>query len=279
MLLQDRGCNMTLRRNYELSAPKIVFFDIDDTLYDQNKSVPDSTAEAIHTLQSKGVITAIATGRSPYMFQELRHRLDIHSFVSFNGSYVVHEDSPVYKNPLSRSVLKALISRTENLGWSLALVNEAQMKMNGDASEKARESIASLKLPMSFPDRDPHFYENYDVYQGLLFYSANEDADFLNQDPLDVFRYVRWHEFGVDVIPGNGSKAAGIKQLLNKLNLKPEDACAFGDGNNDVEMLSYVGTGIAMGNAVDAAKKSADLVTTSVHQDGIYHGLKQIGLL
>ncbi|MCQ2008828.1 MAG: Cof-type HAD-IIB family hydrolase [Sporolactobacillus sp.] len=262
-----------------MTKPKIVFFDIDDTLYDQNKSVPDSTAEAINNLQEQGIITAIATGRSPFMFRALREQLDIHSFVSINGSYVVHNDVPVYTNPLASDVLDALVSQTREIGWSLAFVTEELLKMDGEADSKARISIESLKLPISFPESDPHFFEHHEIYQGLLFYSENDDARFLQNAPFNQFRYVRWHQYGVDVIPKLGSKAEGIKQLLNKLNLTPDEACAFGDGNNDVEMLSYVGTGIAMGNAVEKAKKSADLVTTPVHQNGIYNGLKQIGLL
>ncbi|MCO7174577.1 Cof-type HAD-IIB family hydrolase [Sporolactobacillus kofuensis] len=262
-----------------MAKPKIVFFDIDDTLYDQNKTVPDSTAEAIHKLQSKGVITAIATGRAPFMFRKLRQQLTIHTFVSINGSFVVHEDAPVYTNPIQKPLLKLLVSGAEKQGFSLAFVNEETMKMHRTASREAIMGIESLKLPLPFPETDPDFYKEHDVYQGLLFYSEQDNREFLEQTPLNTLRYVRWHECGVDVIPHNGSKAEGIKQLLKILNFTPEDACAFGDGNNDVEMLSYVGTGIAMGNAVEAAKKSADLVTTSVQKDGIYHGLQQIGLL
>ncbi|MCO7126258.1 Cof-type HAD-IIB family hydrolase [Sporolactobacillus shoreicorticis] len=262
-----------------MTKPKIVFFDIDDTLYDQNKLVPDSTAEAIKKLQEQGVITAIATGRSPFMFRALRSQLDIHSFVSINGSYVVHNDKPVYTNPLAADTLGTLVSQTREIGWSLAFVTDKSLKMDGEPDDKARASIESLKLPVSFPESDPHFFENHEVYQGLLFYSDHDEAGFLRNEPFNRFRYVRWHKYGVDVIPRYGSKAEGIKQLLKQLNLTPDEACAFGDGNNDIEMLSYVGTGIAMGNAVDEAKKSADLVTTSVHQDGIYNGLKQVGLL
>ncbi|WP_139693656.1 Cof-type HAD-IIB family hydrolase [Sporolactobacillus terrae] len=262
-----------------MSKPKIVFFDIDDTLYDYDKKIPESTVEAVHRLQKDGVITAIATGRAPFMFQDLRAQLDIHTFISINGSYVVHQDEAVYTNPLQDSALHALVEKADELGWSMTLVNEKTMKMAGPVDEKAKKGIASLKLPIAFPEQDAHFAEDHPVYQGLLFYSEADNSRFLKEPPFNAFRYVRWHEYGVDVIPGSGSKAAGIKQLLNRLNLTPEDACAFGDGNNDVEMLAYVGTGIAMGNAVDAAKKSAKRVTTPVDQDGIYYGLKEIGLL
>lgn len=49
-----------------------------------------------------------------------------------------------------------------------------------------------------------------------------------------------------------------------------EEAIAFGDGENDIEMLEAAGTGIAMGNAKDAVKERADLICKSAEEDGIY---------
>jgi hydroxymethylpyrimidine pyrophosphatase-like HAD family hydrolase len=65
------------------------------------------------------------------------------------------------------------------------------------------------------------------------------------------------------------NKALGLKKLLDHLNLKPEEAAAFGDGLNDLELIESVGTGIAMGNAVDELKGKARYVTRSLHEGGI----------
>lgn len=262
-----------------MPAPKIVFFDIDSTLYDANKTVPESTREAIKELQRKGVITAIATGRAPFMFAGLRDELSIDAYASFNGSFVVYADRPIYKRPLSETALRSLAEQSALRGIRMVFLNEETMKIDGKIRSEVAESISSLKLNLPMPEIDPDFYRNHEIYQSLLFLSEEEDSGYLRQPPLTAFRYVRWHEYSVDVIPRHGSKAHGILQLLKKLHLTPADACAFGDGYNDVEMLSYVGTGVAMGNAVDVAKKAADLVTRPVDQDGIYYGLKEIGLL
>ena len=54
---------------------------------------------------------------------------------------------------------------------------------------------------------------------------------------------------------------------------------AFGDGENDMEMLRYVGIGVAMGNASDAVKAAADYVTDTVDDDGIEKALRHFGLI
>ncbi|HIR87077.1 MAG TPA: HAD hydrolase family protein, partial [Candidatus Limivicinus faecipullorum] len=59
----------------------------------------------------------------------------------------------------------------------------------------------------------------------------------------------------------------------------PEKAIAFGDGNNDIEMLQTVGTGIAMANASEQLKAVADKVCGHVAQDGIYHYCLEQGLI
>ena len=83
----------------------------------------------------------------------------------------------------------------------------------------------------------------------------------------------------MDVIPAGGSKAKGIEAVLKHIGRSKDEVVAFGDGLNDVEMLSYVGLGIAMGNANDEVKSYANHVTSSVDEKGIRRGLEHAGLL
>lgn len=70
-----------------------------------------------------------------------------------------------------------------------------------------------------------------------------------------------------------------MKKVLHHLELAPEEAIAFGDNLNDLEMLSYVGVGVAMGNAVDETKKKADFVTKPINQDGISYALQKLQVI
>ena len=88
-----------------------------------------------------------------------------------------------------------------------------------------------------------------------------------------------WWDRAVDIIPANGGKGIAIKKLLEYYHLEPAEAIAFGDGNNDIEMLQAVGTGIAMANASEQLKAVADQVCGHVAQDGIYHYCLEQGLI
>ncbi|WP_269461274.1 HAD-IIB family hydrolase [Brochothrix thermosphacta] len=121
------------------------------------------------------------------------------------------------------------------------------------------------------------FTTDNEIYQMMLF--ADDSHDMSYNAAFENYRFVRWHDQSMDVIPANGSKADGIKALLSELNIAIENAYAFGDGMNDYEMLQAVGCGVAMGNGKEALKKVADYITDHVDEDGIMKGLKHLNLI
>jgi hydroxymethylpyrimidine pyrophosphatase-like HAD family hydrolase len=79
-------------------------------------------------------------------------------------------------------------------------------------------------------------------------------------------------------IPGV-HKAAGIEVLLEHLGLSRDDTVAFGDSLNDLEMLAFARTGVAMADAHPAVKAVADAVTGAPDDDGIHAGFAALGLI
>ncbi|WP_416827195.1 Cof-type HAD-IIB family hydrolase [Ectobacillus polymachus] len=254
---------------------KIVFFDIDGTLLDSNKSLQESTKYAIHELQQKGVYTAIATGRTPTMFEPIREELNIESYVSINGQYVVFEGAEIYTNEIETMQLDKLVTDAELRGHEMAFYNHEYVYATAQNHPYIEDSFQSFH--MNYPPHNRNFYKENPVYQGLLFCKETDEGYYEKSFPN--FEFVRWHNLALDVLPKGSSKAKGIQQFINRAGFKRENTFAFGDGRNDMQMISYVGTGIVMGNAVDELKQCADIVTNSCDDDGIWNGLKAVGLL
>ncbi|XEC97237.1 Cof-type HAD-IIB family hydrolase [Paenibacillus tarimensis] len=254
---------------------KMIFFDIDGTLLDHDKRLPQSTKDAIRQLQSNGHRVAIATGRGPFMFKTLREELGIQSYVSYNGQYVVWEGEPVYTNPISRRLLHEVSEFAGRHRHPIVYMDHDSMKKNEHYHAYIEESIATLKVAQ--PGHDPEYYKGRPIYQCLLFCTADEEA--LYRERFGELDFIRWHRYSMDILPKGGSKAAGIEKLLDFLKLNRNDVYAFGDYLNDIEMLQYVGHGVAMGNAPDVVKKAAKHVTKDVGEDGIKYGLTMLGLL
>ncbi|GBF10737.1 Cof-type HAD-IIB family hydrolase [Tepidibacillus sp. HK-1] len=256
---------------------QLIFFDIDGTLLNHEKQLPISTKKAINRLQELGHDVAIATGRAPFMFQELLKELDIQTYISLNGQYVVYKGKAVYTNPLDKEELHRLTDLSKSVNNPIIYEDHEAMRSNFESHLYIDHGIGSLKI-QSEPIFDPEYYKHHDVYQSLLF-CTEEDEKAYYQGQFKKLELVRWHEFSVDVMPVGGSKAKGIKELVKFLGLSMDNVYAFGDGLNDIEMLKFVKHSVAMGNAHDDVKKVAKYVTKHVDENGILKGLELVGLL
>ncbi|OIJ22261.1 phosphatase [Anaerobacillus alkalidiazotrophicus] len=254
----------------------VIFFDIDGTLLTHEKELPRKTKEAIFTLKEYDHKVAIATGRAPFMFENLRKELDINTYVSYNGQYCVLNGEVLYTNPLRIPPLENLTEMALGNNHPVVFMDHEDMKANVPEHDYIKESIDTLKIN-HFPTHDPHYYIGRDLYQTLLFCPEGEEKQY-EQEFLD-FDFVRWHPVSVDILPKGGSKAKGIEKIVEKLGFAPENQYAFGDGLNDMEMLSTVKNSVAMGNAHEKVKSVAKYVTRSVDDNGISHGLQMVGLL
>ncbi|UQZ83270.1 Putative bifunctional phosphatase/peptidyl-prolyl cis-trans isomerase [Paenibacillus konkukensis] len=259
---------MTQRRS-------MIFFDIDGTLLDRRKCLPPSAKEAVLALKQAGHEVAFATGRSPFMMEELRKELGIDSFVGFNGQYVMLKDAVIYRNPIPTERLRELTECARSAGHPLVYLDHEGMKSSVPRHAYIEAGIGSLQY--EHPDHDPDYYIGRDIYQTMLFCAEEDEAGYVGR--LSGLDFIRWHPFSMDVLPSGGSKAQGIERLIGRLGFARENVYAFGDHFNDVEMLRYVGHGIAMGNAPASVKQAARYITRDVGQDGIAYGLELVGLL
>ena len=253
----------------------IVFFDIDGTLLDDRNQIPEDTKQAVAQLKQTGTKVAIATGRAPYHLKPVADELGIDMFVSFNGSYVVAGDQVVYANPLRKESLAMLEEKAKANDHPLVFLSAETCYANVEHHPRIIESFHYLSLEP--PAYHRCFWQEEPIYQVFLHCQAHEEPNYL--DDLVHFTSIRWHPYALDILPGGGSKAKGIAALLDHLGIPPEQAVAFGDGLNDKEMLSFVGMGIAMGNAHEELKPYAKWITRDVRDGGIRYGLERIGLL
>ncbi|ADC50529.1 putative hydrolase of the HAD superfamily protein [Alkalihalophilus pseudofirmus OF4] len=259
-----------------MTDKKIIFFDIDGTLLDHDKKLPQSTKEAINELKQAGHEVAIATGRAPFMYEDLREELGIYNFVSYNGQYVEVDGEMIYGNPLDKDKLEEITELAATNDHPLVYMGKKTMKANVEQHDHIDESIGTLKVE-AFPTHDPDYFKMEHIYQTLLFCEHEEEKYY--EEKFNAFDFIRWHPLSVDVLPAGGSKAKGIEKMIEKLGINPENVYAFGDGLNDIEMLSTVAHGVAMGNAHEETKEAARYLSKSVDEDGIVHGLKMVGLL
>ncbi|WP_214713862.1 MULTISPECIES: Cof-type HAD-IIB family hydrolase [unclassified Exiguobacterium] len=254
---------------------KVVFFDIDGTLLHEGSYIPPSTIAAIQQLRHNGVETFIATGRGPAMLSDIPEQLGIDSFVCYNGQIVVHQGEVVYRNTLPTDALRRLTEHAGSNDHTLVYLGQHRGGATKANDHVVEQSLGELDMPI--PTYDPNFHIEQAVYQTLLYCAPEEEHHYL--DAYGEFDFIRWHPHAMDVINRGASKADGIRHFIETNGYRLENTYAFGDALNDLAMLQYVGTGIAMGNARVEAKEVADFVTKSILEDGIEYGLKSMKLI
>lgn len=257
---------------------KAVFFDIDGTLVNDEKVIPADAVEAVNQLKARGIDVFIATGRAPYYITKYLSQLGLDSFISMNGSYVVYKGQPIHKTPISQSTMEKLENTALSHNHPIVMQGAEASFSNTELHEFIATSFQTLHVEV--PGYRTSYWKEAPIYQALLYCQEHEEHLYTSEEAgFQDLQFVRWHPYAMDVIPAEGSKAKGIEAVLKDLGIPKDEVVAFGDGLNDVEMLSYVGLGIAMGNANDEVKSYAKYVTSSVDESGIRKGLEYAGLL
>ncbi len=255
----------------------IILFDVDGTLYDNsNKIVPQSTVDALKKLSSnEDNMLVIATGRSPYQLDVLK---DITAYFDYkvliNGQVTLKDDELVGSNPMSLELKDNIFRFLEERKISGGFVGLDEQRLNV-ANDIVKNALDYIETKI--PEVSKTFHLENDIYQIWLF--AENDTARLIEKKFNEVRCVSWHEKGFDILPKDVSKVNGIERILDTLEVEDRVIYAFGDGNNDIEMIKFADYGIAMGNSADSLKEVADYVTNDVSDNGISNALKHFGLI
>lgn len=254
---------------------KIAFFDIDGTLVDmQLKKMTEATRQTLLALKAQGVKLCIASGRTPITVPKFPG-IDFDAYITFNGAYCYDEKGAILSSPIPHEDVLQILDNAARLGKAVTVATKDGLAANGWEKNLADYfGIANLELNAS-----PEFEElvKQDVYQ-IMVGTAPSEYDALMENAPGA-KIAAWWDRAVDVIPAAGGKGVGVKSILERFGLKPEEAIAFGDGNNDLEMLEAVGTSVAMGNGSQELKNIATYVARPCAEDGVYHFCKEQGLI
>lgn len=269
---------MQLMQIKEERAMATIFFDIDGTIWDRENVIPDSTVEAIRLLQQNGHLAFLCSGRTPVMvFGENLLSLGFDGMLGGCGTYIGFRGQELFSKELEPDLLKYTreVFTEYNIPILVEGINELYMD-EGIANEGYGGYIKSVLGDKVFP-----IGGNEDKVHGCKITALIHERDYksavreLEQD----YEVLVHKAYVMELIPKGHSKATAIMKTCEMLGIDHKDTYAFGDSINDRDMLFYVAHGIAMGNGTEDAKTAADYITSDLHEDGIYNGLKHFGLI
>ncbi len=253
--------------------PKLVAFDLDGTLLRSDRTLSPRNKAAIAGLVARGVRVLICTGRPPRTAKAIAEELALVDLgVVYNGAAVYNfaTDTALtrfdYPGEVAHRVLERM--RRDYPGVTCGL--EASY---GWFVDRARYDLLR-RGPYPYetePDGvgDVADFIREDVTK-LLFWHADAAVETMHRSLDSLPVHGTWSMPGLLEVVGQGvNKCRALEWVASDLGLKAEEVAAFGDEDNDKEMLAWAGLGVAMANATANVKAHADWVTTSCDEDGV----------
>lgn len=254
---------------------KAAFFDIDGTLFSHTiHAIPESTKRTVKLLREKGIKVFIATGRS---LKETKRvplgDMKFDGYVTLNGQICLDaEEKILFEAPIKGEDGAYLLDAFVNKKFPLAIVEKERIYINyiDDSVIRAQKSVNIPLLPIKE-------YQGAPIYQFIGYMNLEETEKIASKIPN--CKITRWYDEGIDIISKDGGKANGIQKILEFYGMTREEVIAFGDSDNDMDMLEFAGIGVAMGNAEESVKAVADYITTDIDEDGIWNACRHLELI
>ncbi|MBM4764217.1 Cof-type HAD-IIB family hydrolase [Bacillus sp. B15-48] len=259
-----------------MAEKHLIALDLDGTLLKDDKTISEKNKLVLKKAREQGHQVMIATGR-PYRSSEMYYRelkLDT-PIVNFNGAFVHHpldNGWGIHHSPLSVQVAKEIVEALDSFHF--------------------HNIIAEVIDDVYFHYHDEKLFEIFNFGEPNI--TTGDLRKFLKRSPTSMLIHTEedqlatirghlsevhaevidhrswatpWHV--IEIVKAGLNKAVGLQKAADYFNIPPERVIAFGDEDNDLEMLDYAGHGIAMGNGIDAVKNIANEVTLSNEDDGI----------
>lgn len=265
-----------------LENKHILFFDIDGTLINGfnggRREVSQPLREAIKQLQTRGHLCFVATGRPLAYLNDDLLSLNFDGFVLCNGAIVLKDGEILKEHVFPKSVIKELVCTMNENGnaYFLNYLKEVYFSKNGIEENElfGKEVIKNGEIfyDYNLDESKVTKVEINQLEERTIAYLKN-----MQKDGYEVVWYPKINY--AEVTMPHATKGESIKEVLQLLNIKKENSIAFGDGDNDIEMLQMVGRGVAMGNATEHVKEIADTVTETCEDEGIVRELQRLGLI
>jgi 5-amino-6-(5-phospho-D-ribitylamino)uracil phosphatase len=254
----------------------LIALDLDGTLLKDDKTISAKNKDMLKKAKEQGHIVMIATGR-PYRSSEMYYReLDLDTpIVNFNGAFTHHPRNPdwgYFHEPLDVNVAKDIVEACRSFQFHniiaeviddvyfhyhdqklLDIFSFGNPKITtGDLSNYLKDSPTSMLI-----------HTEEDQLKKIRDHLSEVHAEVIDQRSWAA----PWHV--IEIIKAGLNKAVGLKKAADYYGIPKERVIAFGDEDNDLEMLEYAGHGIAMGNGIDQVKNIANDVTLTNEEDGV----------
>ena len=263
---------------------KLIAMDLDGTLNNDQKIITEKTKAALMAVQRGGIRLALASARpSPGLFKE-RDILRLQDYqgilMSYNGGRIVDAETGkvLFETSMDMEETKQVLRQLEKLPVTPILDDGAQFYVTDKNGYKVDYECKNNNMVCAEVENLADFLSFAPIK--ILMSVQPEELEQVQRTIAgmlpDSLTVVQTAAFYLEVIPKVINKGQGIRDICKVLGISQDEVISFGDAANDIPMLRVAGMGVAMGNASDAVKEAADMVTLSNNDDGIAAALERL---
>lgn len=257
---------------------KLVVSDIDGTLIDETEVLSQKAVELAQYLKNHNVMFTIATGRAEYIAEDFVKQLGIDiPYIACNGATIISGRQVLERIQIALLPLRGIIERADREGLSIIYSIDGYEKVY-----RFTTWVVSQQRDFDRYHQEHRFSESEwaslmvdkitimdDTLAGCI---AQYDA-LCAQLPPD-YGYTRYLDRAVEVVSAAATKGNAMRTLISRLGILPQEVLAAGDHQNDIEMITTAGVGVAVGNATEELKSVADYVAVGCNVDGLFEAVR-----
>ena len=269
---------------------KCIALDLDRTTLNAQGKLSKANEEAIRKAVAKGIHVCIASGRAfDTLPQDVVSIPGIEYAITSNGAavYRIQDKQCLRSYVLTEQSVKKILELTKDFpvtyegfirGTAYAAKEYIEDPVKFGATEHA---VAYVQSTRHLQDDNVSFLKQHDDELDSMDIVVKDEAqkqkviEVLKAEVEDIYITSSISQL-VEISYKDAGKRSGVKFITEYLGLNPKQVAAFGDADNDIDMLEYAGCGIAMENASNGLLAVADVVTLHHDRDGVAYALKNI---
>ena len=257
---------------------KMIVMDLDGTLLNSEKKVDDNVKKYLLMLKNKGHIIVIATGRVLDSALQATDGAEFSNYIISNSGGLIYNNNHkkiIFKSAFSKELIRKICSLyNDNFNY----IDLCDSHYYHKYTDKEFINAGFSKI---IDDYDKFINEKEIFSMGIAAnYNIENILNYIHSNINEVSCHCMYNSFNeehkwLEIVKKGVSKYNSIKFISELEYINNNDIIAFGDSNNDLDMIKNVGVGVAMGNAVEAVKKVAQFITNSNDCNGIMTFLEQ----
>ena len=258
---------------------KLIVTDMDGTLLNPDHAVTDRTVAAFAAARARGAYTTLASGRMIEAMTETAEQVGINApFIAYNGGAVCDMTGLIiHQAPITAHLAREVCALAESMGILIHGYQDGGYLV-ADHNPVTDGYADVIKIRPTYTGMPLSEWIEKDQLKLLLV----GDADQLGAAMPKLRAQFDGRVNCINSVPTliectmpGVNKGQALLDLAGSLGVQPDEILAFGDGENDLEMLLAAGYGYAMGNAPDSVKAAAKFVAPPNTEDGVAQIIEQ----